>query len=551
MAKHRALILALLFGMSLFFRIRGLGDVGLSEDEANKILAVESYRRGDFSPNGEHPMLMKLLATVSIIASEQWNRFFPHSIRPEAAVRFPSAFSGAATTVAVYLLGVELLNPPAALMAAALWAVDPNALALTRIAKEDSLITLFFVLASTFLLRARRFHFEDSARAVRNCVACGFSFGLLFASKYLIPILWMPLAYYDSFRFGKEPRWRIHRSTWLKMYGAFAAGLLIFNPILLSPATLTVMWSQFTHKRMAHTGYLMMGEVYSNKAYETLWGTPAYYYPLYFLVKTPWPLLVLLLLGLWYTLKRFRDARFLFLGMYFVVWLFLISLSGGKFTRYVVSLLPAAILLQSLGLYIIYSAAQSHFGKRGWGSAPASVLLVFSLCATVGWHVVQDFQLHPFYSLYVSAQGGGKAKRGYYFSQDDFYDAGLREAIEFVCRTAPPNGKILGTTPEAFRYYQAVFGRPDLKFQSTAEKNFALNASETPFILYQEYRAYLENLYLLTFFRSELRPQYVAEVQGIPSVIVYRLSRDAACARAPFWQWKRWPGILRSLGDGT
>src|SRR5438132_12884781 len=104
--KYRAWILGILFLAALFLRSYGLGNVGLSEDEANKILAVENYRHGDFSANGEHPMLMKLLCTASIVVSEKWNNLFPSlKISPEAALRLPLALAGSIVVFAIYLLG--------------------------------------------------------------------------------------------------------------------------------------------------------------------------------------------------------------------------------------------------------------------------------------------------------------------------------------------------------------------------------------------------------------------------------------------------------------
>ena len=189
---------------------------------------------------------------------------------------------------------------------------------------------------------------------------------MLFASKYLVPILWLPLIYYDVFRFGKEPRWRIDRRTWILILAAFLMALLICNPIVLSPDMWEYAWSHFKHERLAHSGYLFMDQLELNKAYHTFWGTPVYFYPLYLFVKTPILLLVLLCAGLWFTLRRIRDSRFFFLGLYFFLWLFLLSLPGGKFTRYAITWLPAVILLEALGIYIVYSIVRSHIEKRFW-----------------------------------------------------------------------------------------------------------------------------------------------------------------------------------------
>ena len=87
---------------------------------------------------------MKLLCTGSIVLADHLNEALGSHISPEAALRFPVALVGALATIPIYMLGVELLNPAAGLIAAILWAVDINSIALTRIAKEDPLVTFFF-----------------------------------------------------------------------------------------------------------------------------------------------------------------------------------------------------------------------------------------------------------------------------------------------------------------------------------------------------------------------------------------------------------------------
>lgn len=545
--KSPLFFLALVFAVALSFRLWNLGSVGLSEDESNKILAAENYRHGSFADNTEHPMLMKLLCTASVVSAERLNGFFHTSITPEAALRFPIALAGSLNSIAIYGLGVELLNPAAALMAASLWAVDINAVALSRVAKEDPIVALFFVLGSTFLLRGKRNHFENPRRAALNYVLCGACLGLLFASKYLLPILWLPLIYYDVFRFRKEPRWRISWGNWLRIHAAFLAAFLVFDPIVLSPNTWHYAWIHFNHRAMTHTGYFMMNEIIINKGYYTFWGMPAYFYPLYLFVKTPPVLLFFLGIGLIYTLRRFRDDRFLFLGMYFVLWLFLLTLPGGKFTRYAITLLPAVILLESLGIYMLYAASRAHLEKRGARAWISHAIIAMLMLVTAGWYVTLNFQYHPYESLYVADHAGGKSRRGFYFPQDDFYDAGLREAVQQICREAPENSRVLGTTPAVFKYYQRRFGRPDLQFQSTADPNLVLDPEAKPYILYQEYRSYLENYYLQTFFYGALRPLHTVEIQGLPAVTVYRLCREESCARIPFWNRHYWSGSLSEL----
>jgi 4-amino-4-deoxy-L-arabinose transferase-like glycosyltransferase len=545
-------ILFFLFLIALFLRTYELGSIGFSEDEANKILAAESYRHGNFLVNAEHPMFMKILSAACLIVSEHVDRWFPGvAISPEAAVRFPVALSGSLGVFAIFLLGAELFTPLVGLIAAALWAVDINVIALTRIAKEDALATLFFVLGSYFLLRGKRFHRSNPARATRNFVGCGACFGLLMASKYLIAFPWIPLIYYDLFRFKPEPRWRLDRPALMKLYAAFFVGLILFNPILLSVSDWQYVWTHFLHGRITHNGYYMMGTLYLNKGIYTLWGQPVYFFPLYLFVKTPVLLMIALCAGLLYTIKRFRDDHFLFLALYFLIWIVLLSLPGGKFTRYAITFLPAVILLQALGIYLLFNVIRNFLEKR-WinpsvSNRIAAILLCGMILLTAGWYLVLDYRYHPHYSFYVSAQAGGEKKWGYYFPQDDFYDAGLREAIYYLSVSAPRGSTVLGTTPAAIQYYQTVFHRPDLQFQITTRQPLRLDPNAQYFIVFQDYRRYLENNYLLIFTRTMLKPLFASNVKGLPSVEIYCLSPDHFFSRAPYWKAKRWPGILEPL----
>src|SRR5438046_1226727 len=99
------------------FRLTGLGAEGLSEDELNKLDAVTEYRaHGLTSANGEHPLLMKALLTVSVIAADKWNQTSLVAGHPEMKVpvetslRLPGALFGAATAILIFLVATELFG---------------------------------------------------------------------------------------------------------------------------------------------------------------------------------------------------------------------------------------------------------------------------------------------------------------------------------------------------------------------------------------------------------------------------------------------------------
>ncbi|MCA1606515.1 MAG: glycosyltransferase family 39 protein, partial [Acidobacteria bacterium] len=157
-------MLALLVLAAFGFRVSGLSAEGLSEDELNKLNAVADYRQnGLTAANGEHPMLMKALQTASIFVVEKWNNISLVAsqnsslyIPVETALRLPGTIFGALTAVLIYLLAAELFGGEVALLAAALWAFDPQAIGFNRIAKEDTFLLFFFLLANIFWLRGQR-----------------------------------------------------------------------------------------------------------------------------------------------------------------------------------------------------------------------------------------------------------------------------------------------------------------------------------------------------------------------------------------------------------
>src|SRR6185295_1132450 len=100
----------------------------------------------------------------SVMAAEKWNssRFVGGNpsaelfVPVEAAVRLPNVIVGALITLLLYLVAAELFGGEIALLAAALWAIDPIAIGFNRIAKEDTFLLFFFLVANVFWLRGQR-----------------------------------------------------------------------------------------------------------------------------------------------------------------------------------------------------------------------------------------------------------------------------------------------------------------------------------------------------------------------------------------------------------
>ena len=187
LAQLRVVALAVVLVAAGVTRTAHLATYGFSEDEINKVNAIEEYRQGRFLANAEHPMLMKLAMWGSVALSERWNAVATPdwAIPLETAIRLPNALAGAATTLVLFAVVELLFGAPAALATSALWALDVNAIAINRIGKEDTFLLLFFLLAVWCYEQAKRQGVTDPSGAQRWYAASGAAFGLMFASKYM------------------------------------------------------------------------------------------------------------------------------------------------------------------------------------------------------------------------------------------------------------------------------------------------------------------------------------------------------------------------------
>src|SRR3954470_714119 len=139
--RTRVVATAAVLVAALVFRTAALSTYGFSEDEINKVAAIEAYRTGHFTANAEHPMLMKLTMWGSVAAATAWNGIASPDWRLslETAIRLPHAIAGAATVLPLFGIADLLFGSTVAIAASAIWAFDVNAIDINRIGKEDTL----------------------------------------------------------------------------------------------------------------------------------------------------------------------------------------------------------------------------------------------------------------------------------------------------------------------------------------------------------------------------------------------------------------------------
>jgi 4-amino-4-deoxy-L-arabinose transferase-like glycosyltransferase len=403
LGRYRELALVFLLTVLAFaVRVYRVDFNSLSEDESAKWEAVQEYRHGHFAGvNSEHPMLPKMLAWASLTVGERWGRLaVAHgwsSLNPEGWLRLPNVLFGAATTAIVFFLCRRMMGVAGSFAASLFWAIAPLPVALNRLTKEETPLTFFTLLACYFYCRAQQADAGESARRWYDLSAIGF--GLALASQYILHLLGLnALAWFLAGRMGlnRKPSQFSYRRFFLVMFLAF----VVVNPVILSPANFNAILHWLHHEGVKHTGYNFDGTLYMNFPSRLLAGVPWFYYLWLVLVKTPIPILIAVIVGSVLLLRdrsTLASCFFLSLG---VVQLVGLSLSGAKWIRYSLPLLPFLFLA---GGYAVQQTLKAAKGK-----ALSQALLGPAAVILLGWPLLELQSWAPFYSFYLNAIGGEK-----------------------------------------------------------------------------------------------------------------------------------------------
>ena len=527
--------LSLLVVVGFGWRASNLSAEGLGEDELNKLQAVADYRaNGLTAANGEHPFLMKALQTSSLFVAEKWNASSfgaARAIPPETALRLPGALFGALTIVLIYLLASELFGAEVGLIAAALWAFDPMAIGLNRIAKEDSFLLFFFLLANVFWLRGQRVAENQSGEKPEKYYwLTAAAFGAMMASKYLPQALTISFAYYWLFQRIPETRWRLGKKRMLIFFTVMGLTFLVLNPTILLPATWRQMGLFAGQKLVGHDGYEFMGQLYSHRMTDWLKGIPWYFYHVMVAVKLPVLTVIGFVIGVPLLFRRkLGDGRYL-IGLWLLLWMMTFSFAGGKFMRYFTLVLPALLITAALGVQFAscwLARVVSHFLSARW---PRIYLRAAMALLVVAGAVKASADAAPYFRLYTNEFGGGMKNAGYFFPHDEFYDAGMRDVMFEIAKRAKPGAKVASETPSVAAYYAQRANRPDLVCIMLSDPLALASLNEGDFVIDARGRRYFSNEAVLTKLREQAVPAFQVSIAGVQSASVYLLdqkTRDA------------------------
>jgi 4-amino-4-deoxy-L-arabinose transferase-like glycosyltransferase len=502
-------LLALIFLAGLWARLADLSAEGFADDEIHKWLAAGHYLQGDFGGDDvEHPMLMKLLVTLCLVVGR------PLGWAPETITRLPCAVAGAFSVLAIAWLGRRLFGRIAGLVSAGVLAASTTFIGYNRVAKEDSLVALFLLLALWCTAEAKAAADDGRARDQgRWELATAVTAALLCASKYFGFLGLLPLVVYAWLR-STGTSWRLPGRRWAVLFGVAFVVFALFNWTPFLPSTWVYAQHYLKGGQTIHGGLYFAGRVYRASEIIDLAGVPPWFFAAFAWVKLAPPTVLAALGGLVLALWQRAPAHRVVLA-WIGVWVVWLCTLGGKFGRFFESLEPALVLLAG---YLVASVA-AWMGERTarWAPAAAGVLGLL----LVGTEARAAVAHAPHYRLYISALGGGDARVTYWFPHCDYFDAGLREAMQAIARGAEPGAVVSTEVDWPASYYASAFGRPDLKV-TLFRPGQACPGDRPCYVVAQAGRWYFHNLEPLARLDTQA-PWHVERIRGVDVVKVYRL----------------------------
>jgi hypothetical protein len=498
------LALALLAAFALWLRLRGLSAEGFGDDEVHKWLAANRYLQGIFSGDDvEHPMLMKWLIASAIAVGSRFGW------APETMTRLPNAIAGGFSVLVVALLARRLFGRTAALLSAALAACSVTLVGYQRVAKEDTLLGLFLMLLLWCMAEAKAA--ADDGRDPRRWELGGAAAlaGML-ASKYFFFLTPIPVVFYLWVR--RETRWRVPPRRWLQLIGvAFALWVCVnWSPFL--PSTWEYAKTYTTGQQTVHGSLLFMGHIHPNLIEYGLRGTPPWFYAVFAAVKLAPATFLFALGGIALALVQRKPAHKLLLS-WLAVWFLVHSASGSKWGRFFVSVLPAFLIFAACFATKVIDRLKLPAPR--WAAVAAAILIL------PGAEAAAAIAHAPHYRLYISPLAGGEDRVQWYFPHCDYFDAGFREAVQFVSRYAEPGAELSTEIDWPARLYAEAAGRPDLR-QTLVRRGRTCRSGRVCYVVVQTGRLYFLNQEAVENL-SRRTPWHVERLDGREVVKVYRL----------------------------
>ena len=205
-----------------------------------------------------------------------------------------------------------------------------------------------------------------------------------------------------------------------------------------------------------------------------------------------------------------------------MLWVVAFSFSGGKFTRYYTTVLPAVLITSALGIQWVgrwLADRIAGFDLKHYMPASLAVIVIVA-------SLINSVQAAPHFRLFTNSIGGGTAWAGYYFPHDEFYDASMRDVLSEIARRARPGARVASESPSLATYYAERENRPDLICLSLSDPEALKQLTPGDFIIIARGRRYFSNDMLTTTVEKYTTPSAEFHLGSIPSAKLYELNES-------------------------
>ena len=225
-----------------------------------------------------------------------------------------------------------------------------------------------------------------------------------------------------------------------------------------------------------------------------------------------------------------RSAPGLKLGQSLGLWMILSLLSfagvGGKFTRYVTTVMPAVFITAALGIQFAGRALGRWLATllnnqsiKIYARIAVALIVILSGC----WAAIHA---RPYYRLYYNPIGDGHML----FPQDDLYDAYMRDAMNEIAKRAAPDARVLSEIQNLASYYANRANRSDLRCLELSDPNDLKLIHPGDFVIDARGRTYYSNQAVLMRLRAASKPAFNISVGQMPAADVYILDPTSLAA---------------------
>jgi hypothetical protein len=323
-----------------------------------------------------------------------------------------------------------------------------------------------------------------------------------------------------------DPRNKPH---WFRFFGAMGLVFLIANFALLLPARWSYLHGYVHGEMQQHSGYFFAQHVYSNGVSASPFGTPVWFYVTALVTKIPLFTLALIALGIVQMVVHRRDRGHVFLRVFLVFALLPYSFIASKFLRYMLPVFAMLDIVAAVGVVWLIGFVRrllAQCSTRTWSTWRPRIAMGAIVVASIVDPMSALVASAPYYSLHQNALAARLFAPGSLFPDDEFYDAGVREAVRDIARVAAPGAVIVSDATKVVNVYLERAGRTDIQSLSLSAHGVPATprgtVSPETWVVAQDAHTYFENQAVLTQIRARSMPTREYHVGGGVAVQVFR-----------------------------